>query len=146
MDGTHHRVGVRKETHEIKSASGTVTHALVAADTTVEICLQRWIGRNAQGAVGGDLVSQFGVAAEAVVLQHLGIGRFDADGFHEIQEGEGLRVVVAVAGLHEELVRDVVVRQMTVVASGHFVMGAMLPPVEVLAHDVAVHADRWIIG
>ena len=94
----------------------------------------------------GDLARHLAVAADAIGFQHLGVAGLDADGFIKILKREGLGMVIAIGGLHEILVRHVVVGQMAVVAGGLGVVRGVLPAVELLAHDVAVHADRRIVG
>jgi hypothetical protein len=93
-----------------------------------------------------DLFSEFTVAANAIGFEDLGVARLDADGFLEILEGEGLGMVVAIAGLHEELVDEVVVGQVAVVAHGVGMVRSMPPVVVLLPHDMAVHAYLRIVG
>jgi hypothetical protein len=122
-----------------------MTHFLVAADAPIEIGLLARIRGDPQGAMGPDFVGEAFVAAHAIGLEDLGVPGLDADGFLEILEGESPGMVVAIAGLHEELVGEVVMGKMAIVAGGGGVMGAM-PPVGVfLLHDVAVHTDLGVV-
>jgi hypothetical protein len=122
-----------------------MTHFLVAANAPIEISHLARIRGDPQGAMGPDFVGEALVAAHAIGLEHLGIPGLDADGFLKPLEGEGLGVVVAVAGLHVELVDEIVLGEMAVVARGGRMVGSM-PPVRVfLLHDVAVHTDLGVV-
>ena len=122
-----------------------MAHLLVAANAPIEIHFLARIGGDPQGAVSADLLGEIAMATDAVGLENLGIAWLDADGLLEILEGEGLGMVITVAGFHEELVGKVVMRQMTVVADGVRMVGRVPPVVVFLAHDVAVHADLRIV-
>jgi hypothetical protein len=84
--------------------------------------------------MGPDLLGELTVATNAVGLKHFGIPGLDADGFLEILERESLGMMVPVAGLHEELMDDIVVGQMAVVANSVRMVGGMPPVVVLLAH------------
>lgn len=95
--------------------------------------------------MGSDRIGHLCVAAKAVALQYLRVGGYDADGLREVLQGESLGVPVAVAGLYVELVEDVLLGQMAIVAGGVSMVGTFPPTVILLAHDVTVHAGRWIV-
>lgn len=50
-------------------------------------------------------------------------------------------MVIPVAGFHQQFTGQGVVGKVTVVADRHGVMRALLPPIEVLPHDVAIDAN-----
>jgi hypothetical protein len=95
--------------------------------------------------MGGDRICHFGVAPKAVALQHLGIRSHDADGLREVLQGESLGVPVAVTGFYVQLVEGVLLGQMTIIAGGMSMVGTLPPTIVMVAHDVTVHAGRWIV-
>ena len=95
-------------------------------------------------AVSGQLADERFVATNAVVLDDRQAAFLDADRLVEILEGESPGMAKAVLGLGEVFANKIV-RHMAVVAGGNRVMRTLAPTVELVTHDVAVHAGLGIV-
>src|SRR5258707_2246499 len=127
------------------SSARSMSDVHVTSHAAVQIDVPARSHRGSQRSMGRNRICHFGVATKAVALQHPGIRRHDANGLREVLQGESFGVPVAVTGLYVELVENVLLGQMTIVAGGMSVMGTLPPTIVMVAHDVAVHAGRWIV-
>jgi hypothetical protein len=96
-------------------------------------------------AVRGNVADHDGMATNAVVLQFLQIRLPDPDWFVKVLECEGPRMMPAILGFDEILVRESR-RDMAVVAAGDSVMARFHPGIVLVIHDVAVLASRRVIA
>ena len=94
-----------------------MSHVHVTSHAAVQVHLAGRGRRHTQGSVGGNRIDHLCVAAKAIVLQHFGVGRHNADWLREVLQSECLGVAIAVARLDVEFVDDVVLRQMAIVAN-----------------------------
>src|SRR4051812_26799217 len=88
---------------------------------------------------------QLRMAAAAGSLGDGAVARSDLDRLLEAAGGEGEGVVPAVQRLGEPLPGEVV-RGVAIVADRDGVVAGAGPPLELLAHDVAVHARLRVVG
>jgi hypothetical protein len=94
--------------------------------------------------MGGDLADEIAMAIQAIGIQNAGAFRTNPNGLIEILECESLGMVIAVGDFYQPFPEESV-RNVTVVANGKAVMAGFLPPVELFAHDVAVHAHVRVV-
>lgn len=80
----------------------------------------------------------------AVLLGDSGIKLSNMDVFRIVVKCEGKAVVETVDAFDDPLVK-IAVGSVTVIARRHRLVRRVAPPIELLAHDMAVHAGVWII-
>src|SRR5262245_41086320 len=85
------------------------------------------------GAASPNVVHEIRVAPQTILLQRLGVPRRDHDGLMEVHEREALGMPVAVVGLGQVL-RDELMRQMTVDAPGQRMVRPATPRRVLLVH------------
>src|SRR5438105_4306400 len=116
-----------------------MSHVLMAADAVhrIERMMPVRVGLAENGA------DKLLVAANAVLIQDLGIIARDLDRLVEVLERESLRVAIAVVGL-ADVFADAVRGGVAIVARGVIVMAGVLPAVILIPHDVAIDARLGI--
>ena len=95
--------------------------------------------------VADDLAHRLLVTTDAVVLQRLRVMIANANRFVKVLEGEAFAMPDAVLRFGQ-ILRNESVRGVAVVAGGDGMMAAMLPAIELLAHDMAIHAGVGIVA
>ena len=92
-----------------------------------------------------DLADHRLVTLDAVVLSHSSIERRNSNWFGKTTQREGHAVFETIQTLHSPFGDCAVVRCMTVVAGCHRLVAGSVPIVELVSHDVAVHAGRGVV-
>ena len=91
------------------------------------------------------LRDQLSMTAQAIPLNNLAIVRSDADRFVKVLHRELLGMAPAILSL-DQIFAGKTLGEVAVVADGDALVAPFLPGVKVLPHDMAVGADRRIIG
>lgn len=91
------------------------------------------------------LPHQVSVAAQAVFMCHAPIHRRDADRLGECVERKSYTVVQAIDRLDCVLCNEIVMWCMAVIACSHRLVAGMIPCIELITHDMAVHTSLRII-
>ncbi|MDK3157360.1 hypothetical protein QPK87_12345 [Kamptonema cortianum] len=120
---------------EFASVAGSMPNITVAGDAVGRFSDVRPV----------DLADKSLVAAHTTLLHHVRIETSDRDRLVEVPQRECNAVVKTVDTLDDPFVGKFV-RRVTVVTGGHAGMAGMPPCIELIAHDVAVHARLRVIG
>ena len=86
------------------------------------------------------------MAPDTIIFHHFNTGFADENNLWLGPHGEYGSMPEPVFGFEKIFVKDVVMGYMTIVTAGFTPVGAVAPRGELRGHDMAIHADRGIIG